>query len=266
MQVFLIKELDKSKLFGQVIVKDDKILIKKKVNKMKLPKKIKLIKKINKVLKVNNSNKVIISKELKKEEEFINLLYSNGIDIIQGKYLFKAIIEKFLENICIKNNLKKQDVCIAITVNDVNEWVVKLIEKLSTKFKMINVVTKKANYFKNIQKRLYDENGIIITITNNKKKALSKTDIVLNIDFPEEIINKYNIKDDGIIINLEEKVKIKKKRFNGKIINDYEINVKEDTDMYNALLNREYKDFDIKDLVEIYIINNPEETENIIIK
>ncbi len=266
MQVFLIKELDKSKLFGQVIVKDDKILIKKKVNKMKLPKKIKLIKKINKVLKVNNSNKVIISKELKKEEEFINLLYSNGIDIIQGKYLFKAIIEKFLENICIKNNLKKQDVCIAITVNDVNEWVVKLIEKLSTKFKMINVVTKKANYFKNIQKRLYDENGIIITITNNKKKALSKTDIVLNIDFPEEIINKYNIKDDAIIINLEEKVKIKKKRFNGKIINDYEINVKEDTDMYNALLNREYKDFDIKDLVEIYIINNPEETENIIIK
>ena len=266
MQVFLIKELDKSKLFGQIMIKEDKILIKKKVNKMNLPKKIKLIKKINKVLKVNNSNKVIISKELKKEEEFINLLYSNGIDIIQGKYLFKAIIEEFLENICIKNNLKKQDVSIGITVNDVNEWVVNLIEKLSTKFKMINVVTKKANYFKNIQKRLYDENGIIITITNNKKKALSKADIVLNIDFPEEIINKYNIKDDGIIINLEEKVKIKKKRFNGKIINDYEIKIKENTDMYNVLLNQEYKDFDIKDLVEIYTINNPEETENIIIK
>ena len=265
MQVFLIKELDKSKLFGQVIVKDDKILIKKKVNKMKLPKKIKLIKKINKVLKANNSNKVIISKELK-EEEFINLLYSSGIDIIQGRYLFKAIIEKFLENICVKNNLKKQDACIGITVNDVNEWVVKLIEKLSTKFKMINVVTKKANYFKNIQKRLYDENGIIITITNNKKKALLKTDIVLNIDFPEEIINKYNIKEDAIIINLEEKVKIKKKRFNGRIINDYEIKIKENTDMYNALQKQEYKDFDIKDLVEIYIINNPKETENIIIK
>ena len=154
MQVFLIKELDKSKLFGQVMVKDDKILIKKKVNKMNLPKKIKLIKKINKVLKVNNSNKVIVSKELKKEKEFINLLYSNGIDIIQGRYLFKEIIEEFIESICIKNNLKKQDISIGITVNDVNEWVVKLIEKLSTKFKVINVVTKKANYFKNIQKKL----------------------------------------------------------------------------------------------------------------
>ena len=228
MQVFLIKELDKRKLFGKVMLKNDQILIKQKVDKMKISKKVKIVNGINKILKNNNSNK--------------------GIDIIQGRYLFKVIIEDFLENICIQNNIKEKDSLISITVNDVDKWVIKLIENLSKKFKMVNIVTTKSDYFKNLQKMLYDENGIIITITNNKKRALSKANIILNIDYPEEMINKYVIKDDAIIINLEEKIKIKKKRFNGKIINDYEIKVKENTDM-----------------VEIYIINNPNEIENVII-
>lgn len=266
MQVFLIKELDKRKLFGKVSLKNDQILIKQKVDKMKISKKIKLVNRISKILKTNNSNKAIVSNNLKKDDEFLNLLYSNGIDVIQGRYLFKVIIEDFLEKVCIQNNIKEKDILISIAINDVNEWAIQLVENLSKKFKMVNVVTQKNNYFKNLQKRLYDENGIIITITNNKKRALSKANIILNIDFPEEIINKYVIKDDGIIINLEEKIKIKKKRFNGKIINDYEIKVKENTDMYYALQKQEYNGFDIKDLVEIYIINNPKETENIIIK
>ncbi len=265
MQVFLIKELDKRKLFGKVMLKNDQILIKQKVDKMKISKKVKIVNGINKILKNNNSNKAIVSKSLKKNDEFLNLLYSNGIDIIQGRYLFKVIIEDFLENICIQNNIKEKDSLISITVNDVDKWVIKLIENLSKKFKMVNIVTTKSDYFKNLQKMLYDENGIIITITNNKKRALSKANIILNIDYPEEMINKYVIKDDAIIINLEEKIKIKKKRFNGKIINDYEIKVKENTDMYYALQKQEYNGFDIKDMVEIYIINNPNEIENVII-
>ena len=50
-----------------------------------------------------------------------------------------------------------------------------------------------------------------------------KSQIILNIDFPKELINKYNIQDEAIIVNVKGTVKINKKRFNGLNINDYEI-------------------------------------------
>ena len=75
-------------------------------------------------------------------------------------------------------------------------------------------------------KCLSDEYGIIILVENNKKRSLLKSDIILNIDFPQELINKYNINENAIILNIKEKTKINKKRFNGLIINDYEIEYK----------------------------------------
>lgn len=63
----------------------------------------------------------------------------------------------------------------------------------------------------------------MITVTNNKKKSLKNAKIILNIDFPKETINKYNIFDEAIIVNLDGDVKIDKKRFSGININNYEI-------------------------------------------
>jgi hypothetical protein len=70
------------------------------------------------------------------------------------------------------------------------------------------------------------ENGIIITITNNKKKSLMKSQIIINVDFPKELIDRYRINEYATIINIKEKLKIKQKRFEGRIINDYEIKLK----------------------------------------
>ena len=55
-----------------------------------------------------------------------------------------------------------------------------------------------------------------------------KSQIILNIDFPQELINKYNIYDDAVIVNLKGNIKINKKRFNGLNINNYEINFRFD--------------------------------------
>ncbi|MBR3002198.1 MAG: hypothetical protein IKF38_01310 [Clostridia bacterium] len=65
----------------------------------------------------------------------------------------------------------------------------------------------------------------MITVTNNKKKSLAKSKLILNIDFPKELLNKYYVFDEAIILNINGNMKIDRKRFNGKIINDYEINV-----------------------------------------
>ena len=130
---------------------------------------------------------------------------------------------------------------------------------------MVNVVTNKMNYLKKIQTKLYNEQGIIITATNNKKKALFRAKLIINVDCPEELLNKYVIYDNSILINLEEEVKIKKKRFCGKIINDYNISFKENSEIYNDLQNITSEGFDNRDLAEIYIMNKPKEIENIII-
>ena len=63
----------------------------------------------------------------------------------------------------------------------------------------------------------------MLNISNNKRKSLLKSEIILNIDFPEEAINKYRIYDNSIIINLNEKIALKSKRFNGININDYRV-------------------------------------------
>lgn len=267
MQVFLVEEAKKVSLFKKIFkpieIKEDKVILNCKCKNIKFKKKIKIVKNIKK--KLNLISKIILSKELKQEKELVDLFYSNGFDIVNGKILFKVLIDKIIDYICRKNNIKMQESQISITVNDVNNLNTHLIENLSEKFKILNIVTNHMNYFKKVEEKLWTEKGIIITVTSNKKKALSKANIILNVDFPEEMLNKYFIYDNSILINMEEKVKIKKKRFNGKIINEYKISFKKDSNIADILQNDEYKNFDLNDLAEIYIINNPNEIEDIII-
>lgn len=267
MQVFLIEKVGKAsflkKIFKPIEIKEDRILLNCEDRNLKFYKKNKIVKNIRKILGFNN--KIILSKDLKQDKDFENLLYSNGFDIIKGRKLFKLLINELIDNICKENKIKSEEARISITINEVNSFAVKLIEDLSKKFKMLNIVTNHINHFKKMEEQLWTENGIIITVTNNKRKALIKSDIILNVDFPEEGINRYAINDNGILINLEEKVKIKKKRFNGKIINEYKIKLRKGSNIAFSLEKVEYEKYDLEDLAEIYIMNHPDEIQDVII-
>ncbi len=267
MQVFLIEKASKTSLLKRLINKveliDDKILINCKITKYYH--KIKAFKKIQEILVANNVKNIILSKSLKKDNDLVNLFYSSNFNIIDGKILYKKLIVQIIENICKENAIKSQDKQISIAINVVNSFGINCTKILARKFKTLNVVTNNINYFKPLKEKLWDEEGIIITLTNNKKKALAKSDIILNVDFPEELINRYIIFDEAILINLEEAIKIRKKRFCGKIINDYKIKPKENSELEAFLEKKEYENFDIKDLTEVYVTNNPKELENIII-
>lgn len=98
------------------------------------------------------------------------------------------------------------------------------IKKITKNFKRVNIVTNHLEKFKKIEKQLYEQEGIMITVGNNKRKSLAKSKVIINIDFPTELINQYYIYEDAIIINLRKNLKIKSKRFNGKIISNYDVN------------------------------------------
>ena len=68
--------------------------------------------------------------------------------------------------------------------------------------------------FKKLEKEIFEKDGIMVTVTNNKKKSLAKSNVILNYDFPTELINKYKIYDEAIILNVKQNVSISSKRFN----------------------------------------------------
>ena len=78
--------------------------------------------------------------------------------------------------------------------------------------------------FKKIEEKLYDEYGIAIQFSNSYKKSLSKSNIIINLDFDEIDLNEYLIYDRAIIINcINQNIKIKSKLFNGVVINSVNI-------------------------------------------
>ena len=196
------------------------------------------------VQKYSNSKKVVLSKEMYKEQKYINYLNTYELEIQDGKWLFEILLPNVVEYIINKRKIEK--VNISMLINDLTDIELENIKILARKYKSINIVTNHIEKFRKVEKQLQEDEGITITITNNKKKSLMKSQIILNIDFPKELINKYNIKDEAIIVNLKGNVRINKKRFNGLNINNYEIDFRNDKKNDKSLKNKFY----LKDLYQ----------------
>ena len=66
------------------------------------------------------------------------------------------------------------------------------------------------------------------------------------MDFNKEILNKYQINENAIILNLEGEMKIESKRFNGINVNDYEIAIGRE----DIIWRENMVDYRTKDLFE----------------
>ncbi len=96
---------------------------------------------------------------------------------------------------------------------------------IAKNIKRLNIVTNHINKCKRIEEHLYDEFGIMLNVSNNKKTSLLRAEVIINIDFPAELLNKYNIYDKAIIINILEKITIQSKKFNGVNASFYKISL-----------------------------------------
>lgn len=204
----------------------------------------KIAKKIQKISKqISSSKKIILSKKMKKEEKYINYLNTYGFEIANGRWLFEVLLTDIVDY-TVKNQ-KMEKVNISILINDLTDIELENIKILAKKYNTINIVTNHIEKFRNLEKKL-DEQGIIITITNNKKKSLMKSQIIVNVDFPKELINKYRINENAVVINVKKSLKIVQKRFNGLTVNDYEIDFK------NDICDEKFfsESYDLKDLYE----------------
>ena len=243
--MYYIKETDKPSKIAEwlhiVRLENDTIIL--PITETSLDEKIayKLAMKTKNILAKTNSKKLVLSKQVKQQEAYVNYLYSYNYEIVDGRWLFQMLIFDVLEYVIKTLKIKEEEIKIGILVNDISELAIYVIKKLVTRYKYVKIVTNHINRFKNIEEKISEEQGIFINVGNNKRKILSKTNILLNLDFPTELINRYTINNTATIVNFKGNVKINNKRFNGLNINDYEIDWK---------TNPHFEKFDAKDIYE----------------
>ena len=254
--MYYIQETDKPKflfrLFNIIKVKEDKIILPIKEEKISIKKAEKLANKTKKILDKTICNKVILSKVIKKQEDYKNYLYSSDINIVKAEQLTEILLLDILNYIKNKKSLKPEELSLTIFVNDISMNMLENLKIIVKEYKRINIITNHIQKFKKLEEDFFDEQGIIITVGNNKRKSALKSNIIINVDFPNELINQYNIYDEAIIINLKGNIKINKKRFTGININDYEI----DFDNFEEFDYEKEMLFDKKDIYEAEFIKN----------
>ena len=137
----------------------------------------KLAQKTNKIInKLSNSKKAVLSKQAQEEVQFVNYLNSYGIQIANGRWLFEILLVDIVEYLINKKKIEKAN--ISILINDLTEIELRNIRTLAITYKTINIVTNHIEKFTKLEEQLREREGIIITITNNKKKSLMKSNII----------------------------------------------------------------------------------------
>lgn len=241
MKTYYIEKMDKHILpIYKVKIEQDNCKIYLNLEKGKNIRKV-----INKLIN-NEATNVVLSKELFENKDLINALNANNIKVFDGRWLEKYISFEILDYVIEQKGLKKQETEIAITTNEITDLSIEIIKVLAKQYKRVTVVTNYINKLRKIEKEIYEKNGILIVVSNNQRKSLLKPQIILNLDFNKEVFNRYKINENALIINLEGDMKILTKRFNGININDYEIEVGKEENIWRENM----KNFKNKDLLE----------------
>lgn len=211
---------------------------------------------INKILRkiAKYKSKVIFSTELLKNKTFMKEVEKLTRDTNNESIISYYLMDKILYYICenLKTDLKTQE--IAIAINNLDELKKNMILNLAYLCKRITIITNsKIQKFKKIEEELNQKLGMALLISNNKKKALAKSNLIINIDVNEVEFNKFNINPEAVVVNVTNKINITKKSFNGINILDYCIEFDYCRLFKNSIL---YDNFNRKDVYESVILNN----------
>ena len=225
--------------FSVIDVDDDKKCI--YINKKYIDKKA--YKKINKYLFMHNF-------ELLSENAIIanNIQISvNTIKYIpKEKKIMKAMLCDllvYLERL-LDVDFRNESIYISV-INDSNKEVI--IDILDM-FKSINIVTTRLGCMRKMENNILKHKEALISISNNRKKALKRAKILINFDFGNMLLNDFEINRNCIIINLNNDKINTKNIFHGCVINALNIDF---SNRYEKYIFKE--DYNLDDLYSGYI-------------
>lgn len=252
----LAENIDMPKFLKKIIIKLIKvfnIITVKKIDELHylyiIP-KVNGIKIIKKIINKKSEETIILSKSLKKYEKEINL---NKKDTTM-----RFLVCDILEYITNKLNIRIELQNIYILANEYNKNNIEIIKYLCNKVKTINIVTSNISKYSKLEDELYNEEGLLITVTNNKNKGLKRANFIINLDFSNEDIASYNINMNSIIINCTNNKIDALRYFQGIIINDICIDLEEAEE--NKFL---YEEFDKREIYNSFQNENRKYIETI---
>ena len=191
--------------------------------------KTKFQKRIARYIKKLNIDTLVFSKELDGEyKEKICKILSQDVNVLNGKQLMDFMKFQIVKYVLNKQNKDTKEENIYIILKKDSKINLNFLQEFIENFKMTNVVTNDIERLKNIQENLLENDGVLISISNNKRKALKRAKYVLNINLNKDELSKYNMNRDAIIINVQEFVKYDNPNFDGININYFEIKCPDD--------------------------------------
>ena len=222
------------KILGQISIekisvnkyKDTNIILIPKYKNYNLYIKYRIVNHIKRYISLNKIDNILVDKNL----QFLFKDFEQN-NILCGKYLMKNLILGIIEYICNINKINTQLENIHIFVNQYSKDNIKIIENMCKKFKTVNIITENLKYYKRLENKLFDE-GVLITVSNNKRKSAKNAKFIVNIDFEKNKIEQYNVNMSSIIINLINEKVLFEKYFRGVLINNIKIMLNSDLKCY----------------------------------
>lgn len=218
----------------------------------------KTYKNLEKILKMYRIKKVCLSNKFKDNEKFEEFLKSNQVMKVTKEILNKYLIQEVIEFVCNSKEEKIQYQEISFLINKNNIITNLIINNIAKIVKNVNVITINQNQFRTLENRLYNNDGIVLNLTNNYKKSLMNSNVIINFDFSQEQINRYDIPKYACIIDFSKNnININKKSFEGLNIGNFKYSVNKNID------NNKFKSFDKEDFYSSLLVKNSNQ-ENIL--
>ena len=197
------------------------------------------------ITKINDKSKNKLITMLKRDK-IDYIVQEKGIDInypkLKGSYALKYMLSD-VTKYCFKLlNLKIEEVFIC--TNTFSNENVQIIKDLSSNVKVVNIISENSRYL--ILEKQLENDGIYVTVNNNKRKSLKNANIVINIDFKD--FKGYVTNRNMIVIDISNNMKISK-AFDGIYIKGVKIG----TDKIMRVFS-EYEYFEKDKLIEAEMI------------
>ncbi len=226
------------KIFFRYEIDINEKYVKLNINKQVI--NVKLYKKINKIVKKYNLGKIIVDRNIELEKGIETLQYQSK------KIIFKMLLIDVLQEIMNQNgDIFENQSLYLIMEKEQNK---SLIFELASKFKYIEIVSKNIARLRRFYNRMEKNEDVLLTISNNKNKALKRAKYIINFDCDSEYLKDFSINRKAIIINLSNNELNLKNSFNGTIIENINIDFEEINDF-----NIDFEKYDKNIIGEIYV-------------
>lgn len=232
---YAIVSMKNKRIFDKVEIQEIYNELEIKIPALKEKNQKKYALKMSKILKKYKINHLVLSGEIKQFDDFKNIIMQNGFDIITGKKLYKVLLKSILQDTAksMKYGIEKMNV--VMLVNEATADNIELIQRIAEEVKSLTIITDNAYRFEQVVEELLASRGIVVQLISQKQSKLRRKHVIVNIDFPNEVLEKLNLPQEALIITNSVKPVKMRSSFNGIVIRDIDIYLGKNVEKFRTI-------------------------------